>query len=283
LASPREPRERFLQLAQEFVPYLVAERDGLLFVLPTDDPTLAKLFVRLQRHKERAVLKRTLRRLNEAGIQVPRSTLLDIGASVGTMAFAALQAGFSSVVACEPLPSSFRLLRANLVLNGFEDRVRAVEVALSNRAGTATLDVERGSRQARLLARPGESPGGRSHEVRLARLDDLAAEGIFDSSEVGLLVMDAEGHECQVLEGAENVLQANVPIVMELNPKLLRLAGRFGDLAGLLARHYTHVLDLRDRSEPPFEPVDHVESLIDSFEAAGRSTDILAVRLPASS
>jgi FkbM family methyltransferase len=199
------------------------------------------------------------------------------------MAFAALQAGFSSVVACEPLPSSFRLLRANLVLNGFEDRVRAVEVALSNRAGTATLDVEQGSRQARVLARPGESPDGRSHEVRLVRLDDLAAEGIFDPSEVGLLVMDAEGHECQVLEGAETVLQANVPIVMELNPKLLRLAGRIGDLAGLLARHYTHVLDLRDRSGPPFEPVDHVESLIDSSEAAGRSTDMLAVRLPASS
>jgi hypothetical protein len=90
LASLREPRERFLQLAQEFVPYLVAERDGLLFALPTDDRTLGKLFVARKRHKERTLLKRALTRFDGAGIQASRSTLLDIGASVGTMAFAAL-------------------------------------------------------------------------------------------------------------------------------------------------------------------------------------------------
>jgi hypothetical protein len=105
------------------------------------------------------------------------------------------------------------------VLNGVEESVRAVEVALSNRAGT----------------------------------------------------------------GAETVLQADVPLVMELNPKLLRLAGRIDDRAGLLARRYTHVIDLRGRYRPPFEPVDRVESLIARYEAEGRSTEILAVRLPTAS
>jgi hypothetical protein len=82
-----------------------------------------------------------------------------------------------------------------------------------------------------------------------------------------------------VLEGGTAVLQANVPLVMELNPKLLRLSGKIDDLADLLAPHYTHILDLRDRSDPPFDPVDRVGSLIERSE--GRPTDILACRLRA--
>lgn len=275
----RERRKRFLRDAQDFVPYVVAERDGLLFTLPTNDPTLGSLFVKSEKDKERTVVVRALERLEAAGIRVPRATFVDIGANVGTAVFAALQAGFSSVVAFEPVPSTFLLLRANLLLNGAEDAVRPIEIALSNRTGKATVDIKRGSRRARVLARPGEVPRGHSQEVRVARLDDFVAEGVFDPSEVGLMLMDVEGHECHVLEGGTAVLQANVPLVIELNPKLLRLSGKIDDLVDLLAQYYTHILDLRDGSNPPFDPVDRVGSMIERLE--GRPTDILACRLPA--
>jgi FkbM family methyltransferase len=275
--NTREARERFLKQAREFVPYLVAERDGQLLALPTDDPTLGKLFVS-EKRKEQNVLTRALERLEGAGVEVRRTTFVDIGANVGTTTFAALEAGVASVVACEPVPSSFRLLRANLVLNGVEDSVRPVEVALSYHAGRAPIDLDSGSRKARVLALPGEVPHGRSQDVRLARLDDLVAEGVLDPGEVGLLFMDVEGHEAQVLEGAASVLERHVPLVMELNPKLLRLAGKIDELAGLLERHYTHVLDLRAKSEPAFAPVTELGGLIERYE--GRSTDILACRLP---
>jgi FkbM family methyltransferase len=258
----RESRERFLAASREFVPYVVAERDGLLFVVPTDDPTLGKLFVRSEKDKERAVLLRALERLAEAGVEVRRETFVDVGANVGTAAFAALGAGFERVVAIEPVPSTFRLLRANLVLNGVEESVRALQLALSDRAGTTAIDVSQGARKARLTETGGE-------EVAVARLDDVVED------EVDFLLVDAEGHEVQVLAGAERVLGSGVPLVLELNPKLLALAGRRDELPRLLARHYTHVLDLRARGAG-FASVERVADLIEEYE--GRSTDLLACR-----
>ena len=260
----RESRERFLEAAREFVPYVVAERGALLFVIPTDDPTLGKLFVQSEKHKERVVLMRALERLDSAGIEVRRGTFVDVGANIGTTAFAALEAGFQTVVAIEPVPSTFRLLRANLALNGVEDAVRALPLALSDRAGTMTMNVAQGRRKARL-----DTAG--AEEVQVARLDDVV-EG-----EPDFLLVDAEGHEVQVLGGGERVLGTAVPLVFELNPKLLALAGRRGELPALLAHHYTHVLDLRGRGAG-FVPVERVADLIEEYE--GRSTDLLACRLP---
>ncbi len=140
------------------------------------------------------------------------------------------------------------------------------------------LDLGSRSRKARVLADPGESPRWRSQQIRLTRLDDLVAEGKLDPAEVGLVFMDVEGHECHVLEGASSVLQEDVPLVMELNPKLLRLAGKIDRLGDQLDRHYTHILDLRDDSDPTFVPVDQLGALIDDVEKG--ATDILACRLP---
>jgi FkbM family methyltransferase len=260
----RESRERFLAAAREVTPYVVAERDGLLFVVPTDDPTLGKLFVRSEKHKERTVLLRALERLEGAGLEVGRGTFVDVGANVGTAAFAALQAGFESVVAIEPVESTFRLLEANLALNGAEESVRVLQLALSDQAGTMTIDVAHGSRKARL------DPSG-AEEVEVARLDD-----VVDPTAVDFLLVDAEGHEVQVLAGAERVLERGVPLVFELNPKLLALAGRRDDLPDVLARHHTHILDLRKR-EAELVPVDHVAALAEEYE--GRSTDLLACHL----
>jgi hypothetical protein len=92
---------------------------------------------------------------------------------------------------------------------------------------------------------------------------------------VDFLLVDAEGHEVQVLAGGERVLSTGVPLVLELNPKLLELAGRIGELPAVLAQHYTHVLDLRDRSGE-FVPVAEVARLIEEYQ--GRSTDLLACR-----
>ena len=272
--DPRETRERFLEAARDLVPYIVAERDGVLFVLPPGDPTLAKLFVKGEKHKERSVLLRALERLEAAGVPAGRTTFLDLGANVGTAAFAALQAGFESVIACEPVPENVRLLRANLALNGAQERVRVVEVAVSDHEGTVAIDAAQGSRKARVA--PAGEAGADAPLTRAARLDDLAAEGVFDPAEIGFVLMDVEGYEPHVLDGGGSVFGTGVPLVLELNPKLLGLGGRAGDLETLLARSYTHVLDLRERGAE-LVPVGEVTSLAEHYE--GRSTDLLACRL----
>lgn len=277
LTNGSESRERFLRVARDFVPYVVAEHDGQLFVLATDDPTHGKQFTR-QKLKEQAVLQRALTALERSGIEVRRRTFVDVGANIGTTTLAALEAGFVRVVACEPLPRNVRILRANLVLNGLEDLVTPLELAMSNRAGSGTIDTLGGSRKARVL-QPAELPRGQTEEIRLGRLDDLIDQGVVGPDEVGFLFVDAEGHERQVLEGASRLLRLDIPLVMEVNPKLLHLGGGTDGLSDVLALSYTHILDLRSKGEPAFAPVESLETMIEE----GKGTDILACRLPRAS
>jgi FkbM family methyltransferase len=271
--NAHERRKRFWKTARDFSPYLVARRDGQLHLLATDDPSLGTFFAR-SRSKEVRVLTRALECLEAEGIEVPRTTFLDIGANTGTATLAALRAGFSSVVAIEPAPTSFRLLRTNLVLNDVERSVRPLQVALSNKRGTGLLELGSRSRKARVLADPGEPSRGHQEQIDLTRLDDLVAEGELAPAEIGMVFMDVEGHECHVLEGASSVLQEDVPLVMELNPRLLRRAGKIDELPDLLDRHYTHIVDLRSDSDPAFKPVGHLPAVIDEVEDG--VTDILA-------
>jgi FkbM family methyltransferase len=276
--NAHERRKRFWNLARDFSPYLVARRDGQLHLLATDDPSLGTFFAR-SRSKELRVLTKALDCLAAEGVEVSRTTFVDIGANTGTATLAALRAGFSSVLAIEPAPSTFRLLRTNLVLNDVERSVRPLQVALSNKRGAGLLELGSRSRKARVLAHPDEPSTGHQEQIHLTRLDDLVAEGELAPAEVGMVFMDVEGHECHVLEGAGSVLQEDVPLVMELNPRLLRRAGKIDELPDLLDRHYTHILDLRSDSDPAFKPVGDLPAVIDEVE--GGVTDILACHLRA--
>jgi FkbM family methyltransferase len=263
--------------ASRFTPYVTVENEGRAVVVSTGDRKMAKFFTKGVRTEQR-VLHKALGLLESAGHERPGGTFVDAGANIGTSAFAALGEGFSFVVACEPEPENVRLLRTSVALNGLADVVAVREVALSDRAGTGRLDAGSGSRsKARVLAGNEEQSRGEAIEVRLVPLDDLAEEGVFDPARVGMLWLDVEGHEAQVLAGARAILRHAPPLVMELSPKLLRRAGGLDGLPGLLASHYTHVADLR-HGEPGPMPVATVRSLIESY--AESHTDVLLFAAP---
>ena len=259
---------------------MTAQLGGRLLLVATRDDTHESMFLGVP--KEQRLLARALEGLQFAGIDVAGKTFIDIGANNGSASFAALSAGFSSVVACEPGAEAFRLLRANVVLNDAEDAVRALNVALSNRTGSGRIDLTRGSRKGYLF----ESQGAQSHryaeDVRLVRLDDLVDEGKLDPGDVGLLWLDVEGHEGHVLDGASKLLSLEPPppVVMELHPKRLRQAGMVETITELLPRHYTHFLELGSKFDrPAFSPIATIGSLIETVEQRWAATDILVCRL----
>jgi FkbM family methyltransferase len=261
----RSVRAEFVADAAAFTPFVAVEVEGLTFLVSTHDPKMAKFFAGRKRNELR-VLESALRILGGAG-----GTFVDVGAYLGTATLAALGSGFASAVAVEPEPATVRLLRANVALNGADDRVRVVAAALSNRAGTADLDLGPGSRgKARLVAGPDDAARGETVEVALTSLDELGVE----PAEIGLLWLDVEGHEAHVLEGAPRTLAVSPPLVMELYPRLLARAGSLDRLVPLLERHYTQVADLRAGDEP--QPVEQLAGLVDGY--ADGHTDLLLFR-----
>src|ERR1700693_1719301 len=188
--SEKEARRRFVEHAAGFTPYVAVESRGQAFVVSTADYRMGTFFATRKR-TEWKVLARALTILRRAGLDVPRATFVDGGANIGTTALAAMSAGFSSVLAFEPDPLNARLLRANVALNGAQGSVGIVEAALSNRTGTAILELGRNRSMSRLLSAPA-GPRAATVEVKTICLNDLVASGELDPGEVGLLWLDVE-------------------------------------------------------------------------------------------
>jgi FkbM family methyltransferase len=212
---------------------------------------------------------------------VDATTLVDVGANIGTTSVAALtRYGFSRVLALEPEPANAALLTANLALNGLAARSTVVVAAASDRDGAATLALHPSNRGAHELAGAGESR--EAMEVEVKRLDTLVRERVLSVRRVGLLWLDVQGHEGHVLAGATSLLRRRVPVLLELFPDALRAAGGFERLVTAAGASYSHFVDARSRTvrapdDPLVRPVDDLPSFAESL--GSRHTDVLLIDL----
>ena len=135
-------------------------------------------------------------------------TALDIGANVGVWTEAMRRCG-AHVHAFEPNPKLFAMLRAGAASRG----VTLHDVALSDRTGDAVLMVPRSRRGysnqgATLSARKiGDREFG-AVTVATGRLDDL------DLHDVGFVKIDVEGHEREVIAGAQETIDRCRPTMI---------------------------------------------------------------------
>jgi FkbM family methyltransferase len=161
--------------------------------------------------------------------------VLDVGANIGnhTLAFATVA---HSVLAFEPLPDVFELLRRNVEANGLAN-VRAFNLALSDSSGEAEFFmVVDGNVGASSFERASDA----DCVIRVEREcgDDLLARVGVDR--VDFIKLDVEGHELNVLRGLQAMLQRCRPIItMEWSGRLA--ADRFmdSDIKRFLERHYS--------------------------------------------
>jgi FkbM family methyltransferase len=146
----------------------------------------------------------------------PGDVVFDCGANQGiyTCAFAALTGPLGRVIALEPQEYAIQALRNNLLINQF-DHVSVQQVAASDQAGTAILDVSRGAVSAS-IARDFGRKG--SFSVPTVTLSALAETLGIDR--LNVLKMDIEGAEYLALLGAESLLTKYKPLViLEATPQ----------------------------------------------------------------
>ncbi len=263
IAREKATRRRFLESAESFTPYVVAERREGTFVLPVHGA--AKLFAN-PRRTEFVVLARALQTLREHGSGTNGGTIVDVGANIGTTVVPALVLhGFERGVAIEPDPENRKVLRASLALSGVDEQVAVVGAAASSGPGEASFTRKRwsGGKHRIGAGRLRDDPAQVSDLIRVetVSLDQLAEQGVIDADTVSLLWLDVQGHEGEVLEGASSLLRRRVPVVFALRPREL---SRPEVLAELLGRHYDTLVDLRHPSlkegwTPELETVDALE------------------------
>ena len=151
----------------------------------------------------------------------PGMTFLDGGAHVGyfTCQAARLVGPRGLVLAFEPAPRNFELLKANVWRNGLTNVV-CLPWALGEAAGFAPLRLSETNTGDHRLAAPEEPDGV---PTRVARLDDV----LSIRPPVDVVKLDVQGHEEAAVRGMAALLAASprVLVLVELSPADARAAG----------------------------------------------------------
>ncbi len=136
---------------------------------------------------------------------------LDVGANIGLYTIR-YSKSFEKTIAIEANPATYHALMANILMSRCQN-VDALGLAASDIAGKAEINV----------AVSGEIGWSRmnkvdwwetySVEVETRTLDEIVAEKCEDTR-VGLLKIDVEGFESQVLRGGKNTLMKHHPLVL---------------------------------------------------------------------
>ena len=206
----------------------------------------------------------------------PGMVIVDVGAHVGyySLLAARLVGPTGKVYSFEPDPDNHSLLLKNIEYNGYHN-IRAVNYAISNRLGSATLyntalDSGRHSIYQHGLPQRG------TVTVDTTPMDTfLEGEGW---PRIGLVKIDVEGAELDVLMGMEQLIgrSPEINLIVEFNPRLLEDAGvnpsEFLDIPRAWS-FTTYCIDEK-RGAAPLEAID-VAALTNRLLASGDSINLL--------
>lgn len=160
----------------------------------------------------------------------PGMCCLDVGSNIGLVAVnLARRVGPTGKVHCfEPLPHLLDRLRTHVERNQYQKIVRIHPLALSNKTGTALInmadDLLPNQGMASLVV-AGHPDLQRHLEVQTVTLDEFSAAERVER--IALIKMDVQGAEPLVLEGARETLKRDMPdLLMEVSPLDLASLGK---------------------------------------------------------
>lgn len=267
------------QMLARLSPTVEVRSADLRYFINTGDQAVGRAVFLEGEFDERYMAKAVRLIEQTTGKRVRGSTMLDIGANIGTSTLLALRRhDFGQVVAFEPDPTNFDLLKLNTVANDLADRTTLHQVGLSDRAATMTLSrspSNHGDRRLRTDFNPTtaslyDERSWPTAEVEVVTLDSIDV----DFTDVGAVWMDVQGHEAHVLDGATALLSSDVPIVTEYSPHLLQQAGSLDRFHAILEKHAALVIDVR--ADLRYPGAEATERLGSTYESSTRAfTDLV--------
>jgi len=179
---------------------------NLIYIYPTPYGILLNSAIQLRVHMigtyEYLASKILQKELKDARL------FIDVGAHVGYYTLLASKIA-KEVIALEPDPFNYKLLRINLRINGISNAY-ALNIAASNYTGTGIFASIKNI--GKLLAQKSNLDNNINKiKIRVVKLDDLLLK-IGKNPDV--MKIDVEGSEMQVLEGLQETLRKGVKCLM---------------------------------------------------------------------
>lgn len=237
-------------------PIVGVREERFTYVVSTADySTGFKLFDRSAHLRERMEILYEWGKANLECFQDPSKILVNVGANIGCAVIPSVSKGyFSSAIAFEPEPLNYKLLGANIHLNGAEKRIQTYQIALSNenkRKLLYTSEHNLGAHAVMDVGLEGKDLRGRDRENNLTfgnvqvtcrTFDSFAQEHGIQIKDIGLVIVDIEGHEGHFFEGAQTLLEQKIPVLIEFCPSFLKRSGGLEKFLDHATRHYSRVL-----------------------------------------
>jgi FkbM family methyltransferase len=162
----------------------------------------------------------------------PGDTVIDAGAYIGThtIAFAKIIGNSGRVLAFEPNPVAFKILKNNCVRNSCSNVV-LYQYALGNAEGQVSLFINTNDNVgASYLLDVNEGSDSKNHQIiaEQRRLDSILNDSLH------FIKADVEGMELELLEGSENLIIKHKPVIflesnsLQNSVPILEWAKKFG-------------------------------------------------------
>jgi FkbM family methyltransferase len=156
----------------------------------------------------------------------PGAVCFSLGAYLGIypMQLAHWSGATGRVIAFEPNPETAAVLRRHISLNRMSERVRVIEQAVAERPGQSVLHAAGVDEMSRLGTPNAAVPKiTKATTVSVESLDRFCgADGVRPD----VLIMDVEGFEASVLQGARQLFRDYPPktVVVEMHPEMMNRA-----------------------------------------------------------
>jgi FkbM family methyltransferase len=256
--------------------FLAANTAQEAFIVSTRDSTIGRM-VYAQGVKDAENVAQVIKLL---GPNHTKSLLIDVGANIGTVCIPAVKRGlFKSAVAIEPEPFNYSILKANIQLNGLDQRISTFNIALGAKSGEE------------LVFELSESNYG-DHRVR--RSNELGLHGETSRSTIvvksepfdtictelnkndAVIWMDTQGYEGYILSGAKKALASSIPLIVEFWPYGMNRLSSFQLFKeAILGGQYTQFIDLGGMGVPEQLSSAKLDELYKKIGLNGGFTDLL--------
>lgn len=186
--------------------------------------------------------------ITEIAKMIKGEVFIDIGANIGVYSLSLFKLA-KKIYAFEPEAENYKILINNLEINRIKN-AQAYKIAISNRnTNKLPLFVNKGNRGLSSLKIP-YTEG--KQMVGSITLDSFVKKNMI--TDIGLIKIDVEGSELDVLIGAPYTLnEIGPPILIELNGRILKLSNQTPvNLYETLIKYKYRAYQLQDTSLIPF-------------------------------
>lgn len=201
---------------------IIENKYGERFVLFTKDKVVSReIFVNGEFDFEK--FKKTIKFLSSKS---KVENLYDIGANIGTICIPAIKRQIiQKAIAVEPEPKNFQILKTNIVLNNLENKITALNYAISNQNDKyLKMELSNDNFGDHRIKNKIKFNIHNEEKRSIVQVKSKTFDSLFKNtlSNKDLVWIDTQGHEANILLGANKLIKKKIPIVIEFWPYALK-------------------------------------------------------------